>query len=79
MLKYLSMFKGTLLATEPPLLSECTDLNQFINTPLSINYPNHTQGVERTVVLTTKATQRRAGLKRQIGEALNTIAGRKKP
>ena len=47
------MFKGNLSATEPPLLAECTDLNQFINMLLAMNYPNHTQGVERAVKLTT--------------------------
>ena len=78
-LKYQSMFKGNLPATEPPLLAECTDLNQFINMPLAINYPSHTLGVERAVKLTTQATKRIAGQKRQIGEALYAIAGRKKP
>ena len=57
-LKYQSMFKGNLPATESPLLAECTDLNQFINMPLAINYPNHTLGVERGVKLTTQATKR---------------------
>ena len=57
-LKYQSMFKGNLPATESTLLAEFTDLNQFINMPLAINYPSHTQGVERAVKLTTQATKR---------------------
>ena len=36
------------------------------------------QSVERAVKMTTTAKGRIAGSKRQIGEALSTIAGRKK-
>ena len=78
-LMYQSKFKGALAVTEPPLLMECTDLKQFISTPLSLNYPCHTQSVERAVKLTTETTKRISGQQRQIGEALNTIAARKKP
>ena len=58
---------------------ECIDLKQFLSTPLSLNYPCHTQSVERAVKLTTESTKRISGQKRQIGEALNIIAARKKP
>ena len=38
---------------------------------------NHTQSVKRPVKLTTTPSGRIAGLKKQIGEALRTIAGKK--
>ena len=50
---------------------------QFVKQLLHLNYPNHTQSVERAVKMTTTASGRIAGSKRQIGEALCTIAGRK--
>ena len=65
--------------TTCPLLKECTELKQFIEPPIVVYYPNHTQSVERAVKLTTGSTNRIAGQKRQIGEALNTIAARKMP
>ena len=78
-LMYKSKSRGTLAVTEPPLLMKCRDLKQFISKPLSLHYPCHTQSVERAVKLTTETTKRVSGQKRQIGEALNTIAARKKP
>lgn len=77
-ISYLSNKKGILPMNEPPLIKACTDVKQFIEQPLQLNYPNHTQSVERGVKLTTEATGRIAGQKRQIGEALCTVAGRKK-
>ena len=58
---------------EPPLIKSYTDIKQFVKQPLHLNYPNHTQSVERSVKLTTTASRRIAGAKRQIGEALYTI------
>ena len=55
----------------------CTNIEQFVTQPLHLNYPNHTQFVERAVKMTTTARGRIAGSKRQIGEALCTIAERK--
>ena len=75
--QYLSNKKGYLPIYDPPLLNECTDLGQFIANPLQLNYPNHTQSVERAVKLTTEATSRLSGQKRQIGEAMCSLAGRK--
>ena len=42
------------------------------------NYPNHTQSVERAVKMTITASGQIADSKRQIGEALCTLDGRKK-
>jgi len=75
---YLSQYKGLLEVTEPSLLKDCVNINQFIDTPLALYYPNHTQSVERGVKLTTESTKRISGQKRQIGEALCKIAARKK-
>ena len=63
---------------EPPLTKSCTNIKQFLKQPLQLSYPNHTQAVERGVKLTTKATSRIAGQKRQICEALCSLAARKK-
>ena len=63
---------------EPPTIKSCTDIKQFVKQLLHLNYPNHTQSVERAVKMTTTASGRIAGSKRQIGEALCTTAGRKK-
>ena len=63
---------------EPPSIKSCTDIKQFVKQPLHLNYPNHTQSVERAVKLTTTASGQTAGSKKQIGDALSTIAGRKK-
>ena len=46
--------------------------------PPHLNYLNHTQSMELAVKLTTIASGRYAGAKRQIGEALCATAGRKK-
>ena len=62
----------------PPTFKSCTDIEQFVKQLLHRNYPNHTQSVERAVKMTTTASGRIAGSKRQIGEALRAIAGRKK-
>ena len=63
---------------EPPSTKSCTDIEQRVKQPPHLNYPNHTQSVERAVKMTTTASGRIADAKRQIGEALHTIAGRKK-
>ena len=63
---------------EPPLIQSCTNIQQFVKQPFQINYPNHMQSVERAVKMTTTASGRIAGSERQIGEALCSIAGRKK-
>ena len=60
------------------MLHEPPTIKQFVKQLLHLNYPNHTQSVERAVKMTTTASGRIAGSKRQIGEALCTIAGRKK-
>ena len=52
-LMYHSKYKGVLQVTEPPLLKDCLNLNQFIETPLCLNYPNHTQSFEHAVKLST--------------------------
>ena len=62
----------------PSLIKSCTDIEQFVMQPLDPNYPNHTQSEEHAVKLTTTASGQIAGAKRQIGEALCTLAGRKK-
>ena len=63
---------------EPPTIKSYTDIEQFVKQLLHLNYSNHMQSVERAVKMTTTARGRIAGSKRQIGEALSTIAGRKK-
>ena len=70
--------KRYLVLHEPPAIKSCTDIKQFVKQLLHLNYPNYTQSVERAVKMTTTASRRIAGSKRQIGEALCTIAGRKK-
>ena len=62
---------------EPPIIKSCADIKQFVKQLLHLNYPNHTQSVELAVKMTTTASGRIAGSKRQIGEAMCTIAGRK--
>ena len=74
---YLTHKKIYLVLHKPPLIKSCTDIQQFVKQPFQINYLNHMQSVERAVKM-TKATGRIAGSKRQIGEALCSIAGRKK-
>ena len=66
-----------LVLHEPPTFKSCTDIEQFVK-QLHLNFPNHTQSVERAVKMTTTASGRNAGSKRQIGEALCAIVGRKK-
>ena len=46
---FLSQYKGLLDVTEPPLIKDCVNINQFIDTRLALYYPNHTQSVERGV------------------------------
>ena len=71
--------KGNLILHELPLVKDYANIKQFIEHPLRLNYPNHTQAVELEVKLTTAASGRIAGKKRLMGEALcSTIAGRKK-
>ena len=62
---------------EPPLIKDYATIKQFIE-HLQLNYTNHTQAVEWAVKLTTAAGGRTAGQKRQMGEALCTIAEQKK-
>ena len=62
---------------EPTLIKSCTDIEHFVKQPLYLNYPNYTRFVERAAKMTTTASGRIAGSKRQIGEALCTIAGKK--
>ena len=50
---------------EPPLAKSCTNIKRFLKQPQQLSYSNHTQAVEREVKLTTKATSRIAGKKRQ--------------
>ena len=75
---YLSNSKGVLNLHEPLLTKTCTNIMQFLKQPLELSYPNHTEAVECGVKLTTKANSRKAGQKRQIGEALYNLAARKK-
>ena len=75
---YLTHKKGYLVLHEPSLIKSCTYIEQVVMQPLHPNYSNHTQSEERAVKLTTTASGRIAGAKRQIGEVLCTIAGRKK-
>ena len=70
--------KRYLVLHEPPTFKSCTDIEQFVKQLLHRNYPNHTQSVERAVKMTTTASGRNAGSKRQIGEALCAIVARKK-
>ena len=74
-----SKYKGLLDVTEPPLIKDCANINQFIDTPLALYYPHHTQSVERGIKLTTESTKRISGHKGQIGKALCKIVARKKP
>ena len=68
--------KRYLVLHEPPTIKSCTDIKQFVKQLLHVNYPNHTQFVERAVKMTTTASGRIAGSKRQIGEALCTMGSR---
>ena len=52
------------------MTKSCTNIKQFLKQPLQFSLPNHTEAVERGVKLTTKATSRIAGWKRQTCEAL---------
>ena len=74
---YFDPKKRYLVLHEPLLIKSCTDIKQFVKQPVHLNYPNHMQSVECAVKMTTTASGRIAGSKRQIGEALCTIAGRK--
>ena len=44
-----SQYKGLLDVTEPPVIKDCVNINQFIDTRLALYCPNHTQSVERGV------------------------------
>ena len=52
----------------------CQDIEQFVKQPLYLSYSNQMQSLERAVKMTTTASGQIAGSKRQIGEALCTIA-----
>ena len=39
---FFSKYKGLLDVTESPLIKDCVNINQFIDTPLALYYPNHT-------------------------------------
>ena len=67
---YHSFNKAYLTVSEPPLLRDCININQFIDNPLQISYPNHTQAVERAVKLTTGSRNQIRAHKRQMGKAL---------
>ena len=67
--------RGYFVLHEPPLIKTCSNVKQFVKQPLYLNYPNHSQPVERAVKLTTTPI---AGSKKPIGEALCVIVGRKK-
>ena len=76
---YLTYKKWYLVLHKPHLIKSCTDIKQFVEQPLDLNYPNHVQSVERVVKLATTASGQIAGAKKvQIGEVLSTIAGKKK-
>ena len=75
---YLTKKKRYLVLHEPPSTKSCTDIEQFVKQPPHLNYPNHTQSVERAVKMITTASGRIADSKRKIDEALGTIDGRKK-
>ena len=76
-LTFLSNKKGNLILHEPPLVEDDATIKQFIEHPLWLNYPNHTQAVKRAVKLTAAASGRIAGQKRKMGEVLCTIARKK--
>ena len=78
MVSLILLKKRYLVLHEPPSTKICTDIEQFVQQPLHLNYPNHTQSVERAVKMTTPASGRIADSKKQISEALCTIDGRKK-
>ena len=48
----------------PPLIKSCTDIIQFVEQLLHLNYPNHAQSVERAVKLATTASARIDGAKK---------------
>ena len=75
---HLTHKKRYLVLHEPLLIKSCTDIEQFVKQLVHLNYPNHMQSVERAVKMTTTASGRIAGSKRQIGKALCNIAERKK-
>ena len=57
--------QSKILATPvPPLIKSCTDIIQFVEQLLHLNYPNHTQSVERAVKLATTASARIDGAKK---------------
>ena len=56
--------KRYLVLHEPPLIKSCTDIIQFVEQLLHLNYPNHAQSVERAVKLATTASARIDGAKK---------------
>ena len=48
--------KRHLILHEPPLVKDYANIKQFIEHPLRLNYPNHTQALERAGQLTTAAS-----------------------
>ena len=75
---YVTHKKGYLELHEPSLIKHYTDIKQFVKQPLYLKYSNHAQPVERAVKLTATPIERIADSKKQIGEALCSIAVRKK-
>ena len=71
---FFSQYKGLLDVTEPPLVKDCVNINQFIDTRLALYYPNHTQSVERGVKLTTESTKCISDQKWQIGKTLQNCS-----
>ena len=69
-----------LLVSEPPLSAPLSNLQikEFTAVPLALNYPNHTQSVERAVKDTTEIYARLTGEDRQVSEVLLRRVARKK-
>ncbi len=73
---FLSKFKGYYKTSTSYRMSKFEPI--YIDNPLGLYFPNHTQSVERAVKETTAYSSRIAGHSRQIGEVLCKIAARRK-
>ena len=73
---YLTKSHGYQLVSEPPV-TKGRDVASFLEDPLVLHYPCHTQSVERNVALTSRSVTQITGQKRQRNAALVTADHRR--
>ena len=68
---------GWKLATEPPVTIG-KDVTQWLDQPLRLNFPCHSQTVELAVQTTSKSVKDTTDYEWQLGKAFSTVDSRKR-